>query len=34
MFREADKPKQAGEVPRIQYQLADVHHRVILGNVL
>ena len=24
----------AGEVPRIQYQLADVHHRVIWGNVL
>lgn len=24
----------AGEVPKIQYQLADLHHRVILGNVV
>ncbi|KAL1302772.1 hypothetical protein AAFC00_003119 [Neodothiora populina] len=24
----------AGEVPKIQYQLADMQHRVILGNVL
>jgi len=25
---------KAGEVPRIQYQIADVGHKVILGNVL
>lgn len=24
----------AGEVPKIQYQLGDIHHRVILGNVM
>ncbi|KAK6392457.1 hypothetical protein LTR65_003587 [Meristemomyces frigidus] len=24
----------AGEVPAMQYQIADVHHKVILGNVL
>lgn len=25
---------QAGEVPRMQYQIADTSHKVILGNVL
>lgn len=26
--------RKAGEVPRMQYQIADVNHKVILGNVL
>ncbi|KAF9731177.1 hypothetical protein PMIN02_009434 [Paraphaeosphaeria minitans] len=28
-----ERSESAGEVPRIQYVLADEHHRVILGNV-